>query len=52
MAWNARKTEHSGPKRGSGAFWGPKKIAKHGSNRKRRKDADRDAREQLTESRE
>jgi len=47
MAYNVRKTEHTGPKKGSGAFWGPKKIAKHGSNRKRRGDAHREVKESL-----
>lgn len=33
------KTEHSGAKHGSGAFWGPKKEAKALSNTKRRAQA-------------
>lgn len=37
MAHRARKTEHSGPKRGSGSYYGYKADAKHESNRKRRK---------------
>ncbi len=43
----ARTTEHAGPKKGNGAFWGPKQIAKHGSNRKRRSDARREIKESL-----
>ena len=38
MGHEANKTEHSGPKRGSGAYWGRKVAAKHESNRKRRAD--------------
>ena len=38
MAWNIRerKTEHAGTKHGNGAYWGPKAIAKHDSNKERR----------------
>ena len=38
MAWNIRerKTEHAGAKHGTGAYWGPKAIAKHASNKERR----------------
>src|ERR1700687_833337 len=38
MAWNirGRKTEHAGAKHGNGAYWGPKSIAKHASNKERR----------------
>lgn len=36
MAYQVKKTEHSGAKRGSGAYWDPKKDAKQESNRKRR----------------
>jgi hypothetical protein len=43
MAYNAKKTEHSGPKKGSGAFYGPKAEAKKASNRRRRKDDKRTA---------
>jgi hypothetical protein len=42
MAYNAKKTEHAGPKRGSGAYYGRKAVAKKASNRRRRED-DRDA---------
>ncbi|MBI5420845.1 MAG: hypothetical protein HZA35_00855 [Parcubacteria group bacterium] len=38
MAYKARKTEHSGPKKGRGAYWGRKQIAKKESNKKRRED--------------
>lgn len=38
MAYGARKTEHSGPKKGRGAYWGRKWIAKKESNKKRRED--------------
>jgi len=36
MAYEAVKTEHAGPKRGRGAFWGRKSAAKEESNRVRR----------------
>jgi hypothetical protein len=36
MAYNAKKTEHTGPKKGSGAFYGRKADAKTASNRRRR----------------
>ena len=36
MANQAKKTEHAGPKKGSGAYWGRKKPAKTESNRARR----------------
>ena len=45
MAYKVRKTEHSGPKKGSGAYWGPKMDAKRESNRQRRRDATNAARE-------
>jgi len=38
MANESKKTEHSGLKKGSGAYWGYKKDAKHESNKKRRED--------------
>jgi hypothetical protein len=44
MAYNAKKTEHAGPKKGNGAYWGRKVAAKHESNRKRRQDAKFEAR--------
>jgi hypothetical protein len=40
MAGKARKTEHSGAKKGEGAYWGRKAYAKKESNRRRRR-ADR-----------
>jgi hypothetical protein len=36
MAQNARKTEHAGPKKSRGAYWGRKVDAKKESNRVRR----------------
>src|SRR5678816_1630131 len=36
MSVRVRKTEHAGAKKGQGAFWGPKRVAKAGSNRLRR----------------
>ena len=36
MAHQAKKTEHSGPKKGRGAYWGRKKAAKKESSRVRR----------------
>ena len=42
MANKAMKTEHSGAKKGAGAYWGPKADAKTMSNKARRK-ADREA---------
>lgn len=36
MSSGAKKTEHAGPKKGSGAYWGRKVAAKNESNRKRR----------------
>ena len=38
MAYEARKTEHSGSKKGTGSYWGVKKDAKNESNKKRRSD--------------
>ncbi len=36
MGQNAKKTEHSGSKKGRGAYWGPRQDAKKESNRLRR----------------
>ncbi|GBD96734.1 hypothetical protein BMS3Abin06_01620 [bacterium BMS3Abin06] len=36
MGYEVKKTEHSGPKKGSGAYWGRKTDAKKESNLKRR----------------
>jgi hypothetical protein len=38
MALEAHTTEHSGPKKARGAFYGHKTDAKHDSNRRRRED--------------
>ena len=39
MAYKAKKTEHSGAKKGRGAFYGPKTQAKKASNRRRREES-------------
>jgi hypothetical protein len=39
MAYKAKKTEHSGSKKGCGAYWGPKRDAKRESSRARRQAA-------------
>lgn len=39
MAFGAKKTEHSGSKKGNGAYYGRKKYAKKESNEKRRKNS-------------
>ena len=39
MAYEAKKTEHSGAKHGNGAYWGRKKDAKKESNKIRRRNA-------------
>ena len=44
MAFKAKKTEHSGAKKGRGGFYGPKAEAKRMSNRRRRTDSKRAAR--------
>ncbi len=36
MANEAQETEHAGPKKGRGAYWGRKKDAKKESNKVRR----------------
>ncbi|MDE3118898.1 MAG: hypothetical protein KGL03_07775 [Nitrospirota bacterium] len=41
MAGKAKKAEHAGPKKGSGAYWGRKVDAKRESNRARRETAKR-----------
>jgi len=48
MAQRARKTEHSGPKKGSGAFWGRKWEAKQQSNRRRREQTRRIVQQEST----
>ncbi len=45
MAFKARKTEHSGAKKGRGAFYGRKGEAKHASNRRRRENDKRTVRD-------
>jgi hypothetical protein len=30
MAYNAKKTEHAGPKKGAGAYYGPQKLRQEG----------------------
>ena len=47
MGHEAKKTEHSGAKKGRGAYWGVKADAKRESNRRRREDAKALAREAL-----
>jgi hypothetical protein len=44
MGYEAKKTEHSGPKRGNGAYWGYKWEAKKESNRIRRENWKREIR--------
>lgn len=41
MAYRAKKTEHAGPKKGRGAFYGHKWEAKRASSRRRREEAKR-----------
>jgi hypothetical protein len=36
MAYDATATEHAGPMRGEGAYWGTKRMAKEASRRLRR----------------
>lgn len=43
MAQGAKKTEHAGAKKGNGAYWGRKQIAKAESNRVRREADKREA---------
>ncbi len=43
MAYNAKKTEHAGAKKGRGTFYGRKVDAKKASNRRRREDNKRAA---------
>ncbi len=37
MGFEVKKTEHAGPKKGNGAFWGSKRIAKRESSKIRRR---------------
>ena len=50
MAGNAKKTEHAGPKKGRGAYWGRKAEAKRESNKVRREDAKRAVQHDLIDS--
>jgi hypothetical protein len=50
MAGKAKKTEHAGPKKGSGAYWGRKVDAKRESNRARRESAKGAIRQGLADS--
>jgi hypothetical protein len=45
MGCKVNKTEHAGAKKGQGAFWGPKKFAKKGSNKLRRRNQKREIHE-------
>ncbi len=38
MGHEEKKSEHAGARKGCGAYWGRKVVAKKESNRKRRKD--------------
>lgn len=49
MGYKAKKTEHGGSKKGSGAYWGHKADAKRESNRVRRRTAKRAMAEVATE---
>jgi len=44
MGYEAKKTEHCGPKRGNGTYWGYKWEAKKESNRIRRENWKREIR--------
>ena len=48
MGYEAKKTEHSGPKRGQGAYWGYKWEAKKESNRIGRENGKRKIHQGLT----
>jgi len=47
MGYEVKKTEHAGPKRGNGAFWGRKWEAKKQSSRTRRRNWLREIRQEL-----
>ena len=49
MGYEAKKTEHSGPKRGNGAYWGYKWEAKKESNRIQRENWRREVRDDTLE---
>lgn len=46
MGYEAKKTEHNGSKKGNGAYWGLKADAKRESNRHRREDDKKAAKEE------
>ena len=50
MGYEAKKTEHCGPKRGNEAYWGYKWEAKKESNRIRRENWKREIRSALADS--
>lgn len=50
MAGNAEKTEHAGPKKGDGAYWGRKAAAKHESDKARRANGRKAVREGAEET--
>jgi hypothetical protein len=49
MGYEAKKTEHCGPKRGNGAYWGYRWEAKKESNRIRRENWKREIRRELAD---
>jgi hypothetical protein len=49
MGYEAKKTEHCGPKRGNGAYWGYKWEAKKESNRVRRENGKHEIRNALAD---
>jgi hypothetical protein len=46
MARKSAKNEHAGPKKGRGAFYGPKHVAKKGSARRRREEGKKAGKEE------
>lgn len=50
MGYEAKKTEHCGPKHGNGAYWGYRWDAKKESNRIRRENWKREIRESRTDT--
>ena len=48
MGNEAKKTEHTGAKKGSGAYWGRKVAAKKESNKQRRENGKRSAAEHIS----
>jgi hypothetical protein len=47
MGYEAKKTEHTGAKRGRGAYWGRKYDAKKDSNKMRRRISKKEIQRQL-----